>query len=273
MRWAFFGGIAGLAFVGCTLLVDTGDLAGGAASGTSSSSGGTRDGSAPNGDAEGMPDARPTLDSAIKEDATPGACPPNAIICDDFESGTSGKWEPRTTVTGAIDYPAGLGHNGTRAVRFSSPAHDGGVSLVELRVPLSPPRGPGGVVYFRAYVFFATQFLAENTFSKWRTNGADDMNLKIDDKGPCSSTPDNATRGGEPGSSGATGSGPVDGAFFRSRHRLASRVSSVSRDLSALWSGSFLGREGTTRGNLFALGPNRGKSRQRAKMSPKRAQV
>ena len=138
-----------------------------------------------------------TLDSAILEDATPGACPASAIVCDDFESGNGSKWTPHTNATGMIDFPAGLGHNGTTAYRVSSPAHDGGVSLVEMRVPLNPPRGVGATVYFRAYVFFATQLLPDTTFTKWRTNGTDDMNLKIDPLGRVLLDSDNANEGPE----------------------------------------------------------------------------
>jgi hypothetical protein len=200
VRWAFFGGIAGFVFAGCSLLVDTDGLSGGAASGSSSSSsssaGGTGDGAVQVRDAEGIADA-PTLDSAIPADAAPGVCPSNPIVCDDFESSNPGPWTIHKSNTGVVDFPAGLGHSGSVAFRSFSPAHDGGVSEAEMRVPLNPPRGVGATVYFRAYVFFPVQLLPDTTFTKWRTTGSDDMNLKIDPSGRVLVDADNAHAGNE----------------------------------------------------------------------------
>jgi hypothetical protein len=201
VRRVLFGGITALiAFAGCSLLVDTEGLTGGAASSSSSSSssaGGTGDGAVAIRDAEGVFEAAPLLDSAIPADAAPGVCPPNPIICDGFESGNAGPWTVEKSNTGVVDFPAGLGHNGSIAFRSFSPAHDGGSSEAEMRIPLNPPRGVGATVYFRAYVFFPVQLLPETTFTKWRTTGSDDMNLKIDASGRVLVDADNAHEGPE----------------------------------------------------------------------------
>jgi hypothetical protein len=200
VRTAFYAGIAGLFFfAGCSLLVDTEGLTGGAATQASSSSsgGGTGDGAVHVRDAGSISDAAPLLDSALPPDAAPGACPASPIVCDDFESGNAGAWTVHKANVGVVDFPAGLGHNGSIPFRSFSPAHDAGLGEAELWFPLNPPRGVGATVYFRAYVFFPVQLLPDTTFSKWRTTGPDDLNLKIDPSGRVLVDADNAQQGPE----------------------------------------------------------------------------
>lgn len=188
MRWGIFGAVA-LAGSACTLLVDTSDLANGA------------------GTTDGGPEAAATVDplhdagseaDVFADAEAPPACPPDALLCEDFENGL-GKFEVHSD-NGVVELATDIVHGGKTAFRATSNARDGGSNQAELRFNLPKAIANGDTVYFRVYVYFPTPLVPESTISKWRTpsgTSTDDINLKIDTQGHFKIDADNAKEGPE----------------------------------------------------------------------------
>lgn len=192
MRWGISGVLLALAAAGsaCTLLVDTSDLANGpkpADAGRESGVVSVIDSGASDASTDGPVEA-----------AAPATCPPDAMLCEDFENGL-GKFDVHND-NGRTELVTDVVHGGKTAFRATSHARDAGNNQAELRFNLSQPITNGDTVYFRVYVYFPTALVPESTISKWRTpigTSTDDINLKIDAQGHFKIDADNAKEGPE----------------------------------------------------------------------------
>jgi hypothetical protein len=80
-----------------------------------------------------------STDGPAARDATM-ACPANAILCDDFESGTTAKWSSTRTVDGPLDVDGAHVHTGSFALHsLVSPATGNGSETYVAHALASPP--------------------------------------------------------------------------------------------------------------------------------------
>lgn len=152
--------LLGCAIAGCSLLVDTSDLAPGAAAVS--------------------PAPTPLADAAVQRDSSLGAgpaCPLGAIFCEDFEAGL-GKWVRETQANGQLEIASDVVHGGKGAMRAVTTAESTGDFLAELERGLSPVTS--GLLVFHGWMRLSGSYVSATALVKLHgVSGGYDMNLKI----------------------------------------------------------------------------------------------
>lgn len=116
-------------------------------------------------------------DAAAGGDAGgPPSCPAFAVFCDDFESGTFGKWRESTISGGAVTLVKGASPAGSSLVMLSTVSSDGGYAAMRAELPVMS----SGTFAVRSYVYLSKPLAFDSGFLKLRqrTSSNEDMTLK-----------------------------------------------------------------------------------------------
>ena len=171
------GFVAGSA-AACSLLVDTGGLVGKAARGADAGADGVADRDV--GVTEGGGSDAPGNDGALA--AQP--CPPFALFCDDFETGSLAKWQVETPNGGTTIVDTVLARRGARSLYarvLASVATDAGPinSGARARAPIGAAK-KSGLLATRSWIYLPAELEGDTTILKLRAaSGPSDINLKV----------------------------------------------------------------------------------------------